>query len=52
MNSDQIEAARLLIDLTRSFVKSQETGWGIPLGEDECEGLAEAADTLEAYLDS
>lgn len=52
MNSDQIEAARSLIGLTRALIRSQETGFDIALSDDDAEELSDATDTLEAYLDN
>jgi hypothetical protein len=51
MNSDQIEAARSLIELTRALIRSRETGFGITLSDDDAQVFADAADTLERYLD-
>lgn len=52
MKSDEIEAAHSLIGLTRALIQSRETGFGIALSDDDAQVLADAADMLEAYLDS
>ena len=51
MNSDQIEAARSLIELTRALIRRSETGFGITLSDDDAQEFSDAADALEAYLD-
>ncbi len=51
MNSDHIEAARSLIELTRALIRSRETGFGITLSDDDAQEFSDAADALEAYLD-
>jgi hypothetical protein len=51
MKSDQIEAARSLIDLARALVRNHENGFGMMLSDDDAQELSDRADTLEAYLD-
>jgi hypothetical protein len=51
MHSDQIEAARSLIEFTRELIQRRENGFGITLSDADAEDLLSAADTLEGYLD-
>ncbi len=51
MTSNQFEAARSLIELTRTLIRLHDTGFGVTLSDDDVQELADAADTLEAYLD-
>ena len=52
MHSEQIEAARSLIELARELIQRREDGFGITLSDSDAEDLSDAADTLDAYLDS
>jgi hypothetical protein len=52
MNSDQIEAARSLIELTRALIRSSETGFQIAVSDEDAREFSDAADALEGYLDA
>jgi len=51
MNSDQIEAARALIEIARALIAKSED-CVIEITDDYAQELTEAADTLETYLGS